>query len=135
MKSIGISHRRIDALDKVIGKADYSGDISKSVSERVTFFTLRDSSKFSLDSTYTVAINSYRGNGGGGHLIRGARIPKEQLAGRIIHSTDTDLRLQIMNWIREKKELYPRVIGNWYIKPQSWWKNGKEIDYKLLFGE
>lgn len=114
---------------------EYTVDISKPVGERVTFFTLRDSTKFSLDSTYTVAINSYRGNGGGGHLIRGAGIPKEELAGRIIHSTDTDLRLQIMNWIKEKKKLFPRVIGNWYIKPQSWWKNGKEIDYKLLFSE
>ncbi len=114
---------------------EYTVDISKRVGERVTFFTLRDSAKFSLDSTYTVAINSYRGNGGGGHLIRGAGIPKDELAGRIIHSTDTDLRLQIMNWIKEKKKLYPRVIGNWYIKPPSWWKKGKEIDYKLLFGE
>ena len=114
---------------------EYTVDISKPVGERVTFFTLRDSTKFSFDSTYTVAINSYRGNGGGGHLIRGAGIPKDELAGRIIHSTDTDLRLQIMNWIKEKKKLYPRVIGNWYIKPPSWWKKGKEIDYKLLFGE
>ncbi len=114
---------------------EYTVDISKPVGERVTFFTLRDSTKFSLDSTYTVAINSYRGNGGGGLLIRGAGIPKEDLAGRIIHSTDTDLRLQIMNWIKEKKKLYPRIIGNWFIKPQGWWKKGKEIDYKLLFGE
>jgi len=114
---------------------EYTVDISKPVGERVTFFLLRDSTMFSLDSTYRVAINSYRGNGGGGHLIRGAGIPKEELARRIIYSTDTDLRLQIMNWIKEKKKLYPRIIGNWFIKPQSWWKNGKEIDYKLLFGK
>ncbi len=114
---------------------DYTVDISKPVGERVTFFLLSDSTAFNLDSTYTVAINSYRGNGGGGHLIRGAGIPKVELAGRIIHSTDTDLRLQIMNWIKKKKELYPRTIGNWDIKPQAWWQKGKEIDYKLLFGE
>ena len=114
---------------------EYAVDISEPVGERVTFFMLRDSSMFSLDSAYKVAINSYRGNGGGGHLTIGAGIPKEELEGRIINSTDTDLRLQIMSWIKEKKKLYPRVIGNWYIKPQSWWKKGKEIDYKLLFGE
>jgi len=114
---------------------DYTVDISKPVGERITFFLLSDSTSFSLDSTYTVAINSYRGNGGGGHLIRGAGIPKEELAERIIHSTNTDLRLQIMNWIKEKKELYPRIIGNWDIKPQAWWQKGKEIDYKLLFSE
>ena len=114
---------------------EYAVDISEPVGERVTFFMLRDSSMFSLDSTYKVAINSYRGNGGGGHLTIGAGIPKEELGGRIINSTDTDLRLQIMNWIKEKKKLYPRVIGNWNIKPQGWWKKGKEIDYKLLFGE
>ena len=114
---------------------DYTVDISKLVGERVAIIGLSDGIDFNLDSTYAVAINSYRGNGGGGHLIKGAGIPKEELAGRIIHSTDTDLRLQIMNWIKEKKELYPRTIGNWYIKPQAWWQNGKEIDYKLLFGE
>jgi len=27
MSEIGISHPRIDALDKVLGKADYAGDI------------------------------------------------------------------------------------------------------------
>ena len=114
---------------------DYTVDISKPIGERVTFFLLSDSTSFGLDSTYTVAINSYRGNGGGGHLIRGAGIPKEELAGRIIRSADTDLRLQIMNWIKEKKVLYPRTIDNWDIKPQEWWQKGKEIDYKLLFGE
>jgi CO/xanthine dehydrogenase Mo-binding subunit len=29
MKSIGISHKRIDALEKVIGKADFSGDLTR----------------------------------------------------------------------------------------------------------
>jgi 2',3'-cyclic-nucleotide 2'-phosphodiesterase/3'-nucleotidase len=114
---------------------EYTVDISKPIGERVSFFLLSDSTAFSLDSTYTVAINSYRGNGGGGHLIRGAGIPKDELTGRIINSTDTDLRLQIMNWIKEKKKLSPRMIGNWHIKPQIWWKKRKEIDYKLLFGE
>jgi len=114
---------------------EYTVDISKPVGERVNFFLLSDSATFFLDSVYTVAINSYRGNGGGGHLLRGAGIPKDELRGRIIHSTDTDLRLQIMNWIKEKKKLAPRVIGNWYVKPKDWWQKGKEIDYKLLFGK
>ncbi len=113
---------------------DYVVDISQPVGERVTFSKLRDGTEFSVDSTYNVAINSYRGNGGGGHLIYGAGISKEELAGRIINSTDTDLRLQIMRWIKEKKKLYPRISGNWRIKPGAWWQKGKEIDYKLLIG-
>ena len=35
---------------------------------------------FDLNKTYKVAVNSYRGNGGGGHLTRGAKIPQEELS-------------------------------------------------------
>ena len=40
--------------------------------ERVEITTLSNGTIFDLDKTYTVAINSYRGSGGGGHLTRGA---------------------------------------------------------------
>ena len=47
---------------------------------------------FDMNKTYQVAVNSYRGNGGGDLLTKGAGIPKAELAKRIVYSTDKDLR-------------------------------------------
>jgi 2',3'-cyclic-nucleotide 2'-phosphodiesterase/3'-nucleotidase len=113
---------------------NYTVDVSKPAGERVTVTTLRDGTKFEMDKKYSVAINSYRGNGGGGHLTRGAGIDGENLSGRVLSSTKTDLRFQIMNWVKEKKIVHPGIIGNWSLVPEDWWKKGREKDYKLLFG-
>jgi 2',3'-cyclic-nucleotide 2'-phosphodiesterase/3'-nucleotidase len=89
---------------------------------------------FHLDSTYTVAINSYRGSGGGGHLTRGAGIPKEELSKRILTSTDKDFRFYMTNWIEETKNIDPKIISTWKIIPEGWWEKGRKKDYKFLFG-
>ena len=112
---------------------NYSVDVTKPVGDRVAITTLSNGKIFSPDSFYTVALNSYRGNGGGGHLTRGAGIPKEELSERILTSTDKDLRYNIMKWIEKKKIINPEIIGNWKLIPEDWWKKGKEKDYKILF--
>jgi 2',3'-cyclic-nucleotide 2'-phosphodiesterase/3'-nucleotidase len=114
---------------------NYTADVSKPVGERVTISALRNGDDFELDEIYTVAINSYRGNGGGGHLIRGAGIPKEELSRRIISSTEKDLRFHIMKWIKEKKVVKPKLIDNWKVVPETWWGKGREKDYLLIFGK
>jgi 2',3'-cyclic-nucleotide 2'-phosphodiesterase/3'-nucleotidase len=113
---------------------NYTVDVSKPKGNRVNLTTLKDGTPFDLGKAYKVAINSYRGNGGGGHLTRGAGIPKEELSKRILSSTEKDFRFYLMNWIKEKKKLYPRLIGNWNIIPNKWWENGKDKDYELIFG-
>jgi 2',3'-cyclic-nucleotide 2'-phosphodiesterase/3'-nucleotidase len=112
---------------------NYVVDVSKPEGERVTITTLSDGSLFDYDSVYTVALNSYRGNGGGGHLIRGSEIPKVELSQRLLNSSEKDIRFLLMNWIKKKKVVRPQIIGNWKIIPEEWWKKGKEKDYKLLF--
>lgn len=113
----------------------YTVDVSEPVGERVTITTLSNGEDFDLDEIYKVAINSYRGNGGGGHLIHGAGIPKDELSKRIINSTEKDLRFHIMKWIKEKNVITPKLIDNWKVVPETWWKNGREKDYELIFGE
>jgi 2',3'-cyclic-nucleotide 2'-phosphodiesterase/3'-nucleotidase len=113
---------------------NYTVDVSKAKGERVTITALSDGTVFSTDAVYTVAVNSYRGNGGGGHLTRGAGIPKEELNLRIISSTDRDLRYLLKGWIEKKKLIPPAMIGNWKVVPYEWWKRGGSQDYKLLFG-
>jgi len=111
----------------------YTINLKNNKGNRVKISNLTNGNKFELDSNYTVAINSYRGNGGGGHLTEGAGIPKDQLASRIINSTDKDLRYFMIKWIEKKKKITPEKYNNWQLVPKSWWEKGKEKDVKLLF--
>ena len=112
---------------------NYTIDVSKPTVERVVITSLSNGYPFYSDSIYTVAINSYRGSGGGGLITRGAHISKENLQGRVINSTEKDLRFYIMRWIEGMKTINPTLIGNWKVIPSDYWRKGKEKDYELLF--
>lgn len=114
---------------------NYTVNVSKPAGDRVTITALSDGRKFNLDGTYTVAINSYRGSGGGELMTLGADIPQDELSERIITSTDRDIRYNLMQWIKNKKIIKPRILDNWSVVPETWWQKGKEKDYKLLFGK
>jgi 2',3'-cyclic-nucleotide 2'-phosphodiesterase/3'-nucleotidase len=110
----------------------YIVDVSKPINEKVEILSMSDMSEFYMDSTYTVAVNSYRGNGGGGHLIDGVGLTKEELLQRRINSTDKDLRYYMMKWIEEKGEVNPELKSEWSVIPKDWWLNAKENDKTLL---
>jgi len=112
----------------------YTVDVSKPAGERVNIISLEDGTPFDLSKKYKVAINSYRGNGGGGHLTDGAGIPKDELAKRVINSTEKDLRYYMMKWIEKQKVVSPTEDNNWTVIPHDWWEAGAEKDYKLMFG-
>ena len=112
---------------------EYVVDITKPAGDRIKIIKFSNGNVFDLNKKYKVAINSYRGNGGGGHLARGAKIPQEELSKRIINSTEKDLRYFVMKWIENKQTVKPKLIGNWKVEPENFWQAGKEIDYKLLF--
>ncbi|MFC2084922.1 bifunctional metallophosphatase/5'-nucleotidase [Bacteroidota bacterium] len=113
---------------------NYVIDITKPNGEKVSIESLSNGNKFCSDSIYTVAVNSYRGNGGGGHLTDGANIPKDSLSKRIITSTEKDLRYYMMRWIEQKEEVTPKLFGNWKIIPEDLWFKGMKRDYKILYG-
>ncbi len=112
---------------------DYVVNITKPIGERVTIKKLSNGNVFDLRTKYKVAVNSYRGNGGGGHLTRGAKIPQDELSKRMINSTDKDLRFYLMKWIEKEKIITPKLIGNWKIIPENFWQAGKQKDYQILF--
>ncbi len=112
---------------------NYTVDVSKPVGKRVTITSFTNGKPFRLNKYYKVAMNSYRGNGGGGHLTLGAKIPKEDISNRIITSTPKDLRYYIMKWIEKNKTITPDALNNWKVIPKNWWLKGKEKDYKILF--
>jgi 2',3'-cyclic-nucleotide 2'-phosphodiesterase / 3'-nucleotidase len=114
---------------------DYTVDVSQPEGKRVFIKSFSDGKPFDLKKTYQVALNSYRGNGGGGHLVAGAGIPKSELSKRLIKSTERDLRFYILKYMEEKKIIKPVALDNWKIIPEKWAKEGGARDYALLFGK
>ena len=114
---------------------EYTVDVSRPIGDKVTISRFSDGREFNNDSTYIVAVNSYRGNGGGGHLTAGAGIDKDELIKRMIFSTDKDLRFYLMKWIEKEKNVNPYCSDNWKIIPEKWYNTAKEKDFKLLYGE
>ena len=112
---------------------DYVVDVTKPIGEKITIKNFSNGNPFDLNTKYKVAVNSYRGNGGGGHLTRGAKIPQEDLSNRVINSTEKDLRFYLMKWIEKEKLVTPKLIGNWKVVPENYWQAGKLKDYQLLF--
>ncbi len=112
---------------------EYVVDVTKPAGERIKIIKFSNGNAFDLNKKYKVAINSYRGNGGGGHLTRGAKIPQEDLSKRIINSTEKDLRYFVMKWIEDKQIVTPFLLNNWKVIPENFWQTGKQKDYQILF--
>jgi 2',3'-cyclic-nucleotide 2'-phosphodiesterase/3'-nucleotidase len=112
---------------------DYIVDISKPNGDKVEIKSLSNGKGFSPNEIYKVAVNSYRGNGGGGHLTDGVGIPQEKLSERVINSTEKDLRFYMMKWIESQGTVIAEQTENWKIIPQDWWEEAKERDYRLLY--
>ena len=112
----------------------YTVDVKKPAGQRITIDRKMQNGKtFDWDEKYTVAINSYRGNGGGGHLTEGAGIAPDQLTARIKTATSVDLRYYMMQWMKAEKVIKPEIISNWQLVPETWTKPAGERDYDLLF--
>jgi 2',3'-cyclic-nucleotide 2'-phosphodiesterase/3'-nucleotidase len=78
---------------------DYTVDVSKPAGRRINIRSFSDGRPFEAGKMYTVAVNSYRGNGGGGHFYEGVGLTPEQLRERLVYSTEKDLRYYIMRYI------------------------------------
>ena len=113
---------------------DYTVDVSKPEGSRILISGFTNGKPFEKNKTYKVAVNSYRGNGGGGHFTEGAGILKDELRKRLISSTDRDLRYYILKSVEEKKTVSPEPLNNWKIIPENWVKSAKNSEYSLLFG-
>lgn len=114
---------------------DYTVDASRPEGKRVNIISFSNGDPFDLNENYKVALNSYRGNGGGGHLTAGAGITRKELQERLIRSTDRDLRYYILQYLEAKKSVRPAALNNWRIIPEEWVSNARARDYELLFGK
>lgn len=113
----------------------YTVDVTKPAGQRVHILQMADGKPFKSEGMYEVAVNSYRGNGGGELLTKGAGIPQEELKSRIIRSTDKDLRFYLMRYIEEQREISPKALNQWKFIPEEWVAPAARRDYRRLFGE
>ena len=113
----------------------YTVDVTRPAGQKVTILSMADGTPFDENRMYKVAVNSYRGNGGGELLTKGAGISQEELKSRILFSTDKDLRYYLMQYIEQRQIVTPRSLDQWKFIPANWVKPAAERDYKKLFGE
>ena len=110
----------------------YTVDVSRPPGDRIHIRSLADGTPFLESEMYTVALNSYRGNGGGGHLTDGAGIPGEELAKRITWSTDRDLRYFLMEYLLGKDTISPSTEDNWSCIPAHFTEAAAILDRNIL---
>lgn len=112
---------------------DYTIDVTKPKGHKINIISFSDGKPFNFEETYTVAVNSYRGNGGGDLLTLGAGIPKENLSKRILKSTDKDLRFYLMKQIEAAGTITPDASANWKFIPESIATQILQKDKSILF--
>lgn len=112
---------------------DYTVDVTKPAGNRIEILSMSNGETFHPDYIYKVAVNSYRGNGGGDLLTKGAGIPHDRLKSRIIHSTDKDLRYYLMKTIEKNGTVEIDTTANWRFIPTELVAPLIEADRKILF--
>lgn len=112
----------------------YEVDVRKGDGERVNIISLANGKPFSYDKKYSVALSSYRANGGGDLLEMGSKIPKIELDKRVINKL-TDVREILYKQIKRDGFIDPVKLNQWKFVPEYLVKESSERDYKLLFGK
>lgn len=111
----------------------YTVDVTKPTGEKISIKSMADGTPFDMKRTYRVAVNSYRGGGGGDLLTKGAGIAKADLAKRIVWATDKDLRYYLIQEIRQQGTIRPRALNQWKFIPEDWAKRAAKRDSVILF--
>ncbi|MBC8383523.1 MAG: 5'-nucleotidase C-terminal domain-containing protein, partial [Candidatus Cloacimonetes bacterium] len=98
----GYNYDMAEGISYIIDVREQPGSRIKDV----TF--LKTSKPLDPEITYTVALNSYRANGGGGHLKAvGIDEPK------VLYSSKTDLRNLIIDYLMEQEIFEAKCDNNW----------------------
>ena len=121
-------------FDSAMG-IDYEVDVTQPSGHKVRILQFTDGRPFHLDQWYRVVMNSYRGNGGGELLVRGAGIPFDSIPSRIVYMSDLDQRHYLTDRIRQAGTVAPRAHNNWRFVPEEWATPAILRDRKYLFKE
>lgn len=112
---------------------DYEVDVTKPNGQKVKVLRMSNGEPFDENKYYKVAVNSYRANGGGELLTRGAGIAKDDLNDRIVWRSEYDLRHYLMEEIKRLGTLNPQPNTNWRFVPEQWTQEAAKRDRQLLF--
>lgn len=112
---------------------DYEVDVTKPNGQKVKVLRMSNGEPFDENKYYKVAVNSYRANGGGELLTRGAGIAKDDLNDRIVWRSEYDLRHYLMEEIKRLGTLNPEPNTNWRFVPEQWTQEAAKRDRQLLF--
>lgn len=116
----------------------YTVDVTKPRGSRILIESLADGSPLEMDALYPVAMTSYRANGGGGILPKGAGVGAGMLKERLVASYPA-IRDLIYEYVMKTGTLSPgtvsdpKVIGNWKFIPEDRVAPLMESDFGLLF--
>ena len=114
---------------------DYEVDLTKPDGEKVRILQMSNGEPFDEQKWYKVVMNSYRANGGGELLTKGAGIPQDSLESRVLFHTDMDQRHYLTEEIMKMGTIDPQPNNNWKFVPEEWAKPALERDRKQLFGK
>ena len=111
---------------------DYEVDVTKPNGQKVRILRMSNGEPFDEAKWYKVAVNSYRGNGGGELLTRGAGIPHDSLESRIIYRSEKDQRYYLMQEIERMGVVNPKPNNNWRFVPDSIVKPAIEREKEMI---
>lgn len=114
---------------------DYEVDLTKPDGEKVRILRMSNGEPFDEHKWYKVVMNSYRANGGGELLTKGAGIPMDSLESRVLFHTDMDQRHYLTEEIMKMGTIDPQPNNNWKFVPEAWTKPALERDRQQLFGK
>lgn len=114
---------------------EYEVDVTRPNGSKVRILRFSDGRPFREDEYYRVVMNSYRGNGGGELLTKGAGIPRDSLKGRIIYQSEKDQRYYLAQEIEKMGRICPKANGNWRFVPEAWAEPAIRRDKELMFGK
>ena len=116
----------------------YTVDVTRPAGERVNIVSLSDGTPFSMESTYNVAMTSYRASGGGGIMRYGAGIDTDDIESRVV-AKYPEIRNILYDYLMENGTVDPRttgdpvVIGHWEFVPEKLAGRMMAADMGLLF--
>lgn len=114
---------------------DYTVDVTKPNGQKVKILKMSNGKPFDEEAWYLVAMNSYRGNGGGELLTKGAGIPHDEIQKRIVFESKHDQRYYLIEEIEKAGTINPQPNNNWKFVPDEWARPAIARDRALIFSQ
>lgn len=113
----------------------YLVNLKAPIGHKISILSMSNGSPFEMDKEYLVVLNSYRANGGGGHLLDGVGLTLPEIKERVVWKSQKDVRSIIIDWFRQNKDVQIYALNHWRAIPKNWWFKGRALSLNILFPE